>query len=431
MLKSESVLSASKANNQNLPDDCGPTEPANRMTQIPELSLRNSNVEGDRAYRFAGIDQMLTPFLGIFPDMVDSNIAETIRIAGGDPNRLRPHIKTSKLLSVVRRFVESGIQQCKCATTLELAVACEAGMRDVLVAYPMVGANARRVQEVSARNPNVTVSALVDHPNQIQEWNPSIGIFIDVNPGMDRTGISPEHTSKVVEMVHAITDSGRPFRGLHYYDGHLGSLDYEERRQKALNGYQQLVRLAGSVRDAGFVVGEVITSGSSVFPFASAYPPLLTGDFTLRVSPGAAIYGDFTVQHQLSQFGYRTAALVASRVVSHPRSDLVTCDAGVKAVAVFAGLPNCAVFGKPELVPQRLSEEHLTLQAPAGAAVPEIGEILYLIPRHAGLTVNNFDEAVVVSSDGSIVLERVTARGHESPRFSAINFDILSEERRI
>ncbi len=385
------------------------------MTKIPELISRSSAIEGDRAYRLAGIEQMLTPFLGIFLDIVDSNIAVTIKTAGGDPNRLRPHIKTTKLLSVVRRFVEAGIRQCKCATTLELAIACEAGMQDVLVAYPMVGANARRVQDLRARHPNVAISALVDHPRQIQEWDPSIGIYIDVNPGMDRTGVSPENIAQVLEMAHAIADSGRPFRGLHYYDGHLGSLGHEERREKAIDGYQQLAHLAGTVRDAGIAVGEVITSGTSVFPFASAYSPLLTGDFTLRVSPGAAIYGDLTVQHQLPQYGYRPAALVATRVVSHPRSDLVTCDAGVKAVAVFAGLPNCAVLGRPEFVPQRLSEEHLTLQVPAGGALPEIGEILYLIPRHAGLTVNNFDEALVVSSNGRAVLERVTARGHESP----------------
>ena len=397
------------------PDASGPVDAANRMTLIPEFSSRSSNIVGERAYRLTGIEQMLTPVLIILLDMVDSNIAATIKIAGGDPNRLRPHIKTAKLLRVVRRYVESGILQCKCATTLELSVACEAGMRDVLVAYPMVGANAHRVLELSARYPSATMSVLVDHPKQIQEWDPSIGIFIDVNPGMDRTGISPEHVNEVLEMAHAITDSGRTFRGLHYYDGHLGSLDPDERRVQALKGYEQLARLAEAIKDAGIEVGEVITSGSSVFPFASTYAPLLTEVFTLRVSPGAAIYGDLTVQHQLPQYGYRPAALVATRVVSHPRPDLATCDAGVKAVAVFAGLPNCAVLGRPELVPQRMSEEHLTLQAPAGAALPEIGEILYLIPRHAGLTVNNFDEALVVSSDGSFVLERVTARGHESP----------------
>jgi D-serine deaminase-like pyridoxal phosphate-dependent protein len=369
----------------------------------------------ERAYRIADIEHILTPALTIFRDVVDANIAATIKNVGGDPGRLRPHIKTAKLLSVVRRYVESGIAQCKCATTLELAVACEAGMHDVLVAYPMVGANAERVKELSVRHPSVAVSVLVDHPAQLGEWETQTGMFVDVNPGMDRTGVDPEHVEEVLKLVHFIVDSGYCFRGLHYYDGHLGSLGLEERRSKALKGYEQLARLSASVKDAGFAVGEVITSGSSVFLFASVYSPLLSGDFTFRVSPGAAIYGDLTVQQQLPLAGYRPAALVATRVVSHPRADLVTCDAGVKAVAVFAGLPNCAVLGRPELAPQRMSEEHLTLQAPLGTALPEIGEILFLIPRHAGLTVNNFNEALVVSADASAILEPVSARGRESP----------------
>ncbi len=397
-------------------DASGPIAPATDSANVPGERSHAELLGNEEVYRIAGIEHMLTPVLAIFRDVVDANIAATIKNAGGNPNRLRPHIKTAKLLSVVRRYVESGILQCKCATTLELAVACEAGMRDVLVAYPMVGANAQRVRELSARHPSVSVSVLVDHPAQLREWDTQTGMFVDVNPGMDRTGVDPEHVEEVLKLVHVIVDSGRCFRGLHYYDGHLGSLGFEERRSQALKGYEQLARLAGAVKDAGFKVGEVITSGSSVFRFATVYSPLLTGDFTLRVSPGAAIYGDLTVQQQLPPaFGYRPAALVATRVVSHPRSDLLTCDAGVKAVGVFAGLPNCAVLGRPELAPQRMSEEHLTLQAPVGGSLPEIGEILYLIPRHAGLTVNNFNEALAISSDGSVVLEPVSARGRESP----------------
>ncbi len=188
----------------------------------------------DRTYRVAGIEHLLTPVLTIFRDIVDANIAATIKNAGGNPNRLRPHIKTAKLLSVVRRYVESGILQCKCATTLELAVACEAGMRDVLVAYPMVGANAQRVRELSARHPPVCVSVLIDHPAQLSGWEPHTGMFVDVNPGMDRTGVDPERVEDVLKLVHSIVDSGYCFRGLHYYDGHLGSLGFEERQLQAL-----------------------------------------------------------------------------------------------------------------------------------------------------------------------------------------------------
>jgi len=388
---------------------------AAELPSTSEPSSYAAVLRNDQAYRIAGIEQMLTPSLIIFSAMVDANIAAEVTHAG-TPDRLRPHVKTAKLQRVISRYVDLGIHQCKCATTREFEVACAAGMRDVLVAYPMMGSNARRIQELSARHPHVSVSVLVDHREQIEQWNPSVGIFIDVNPGMDRTGISAEQSQRALELARTIAESGRTFRGLHYYDGHLGSYDFEQRRALATKGYEQLVKLASDCEAGGIEVGEVITSGSCVFMFACGYQPLAQAKWKLRVSPGAAIYGDANIMQQIpAEYGFRPAAVVATRVVSHPCSDLLTCDAGLKAVAGFAGLPNCAVLGWPSLVPQRMSEEHLTLQSPAGAALPALGSILYLVPRHAGLTVNNFEVALFKSPDGAITLEQVSAQGHEPP----------------
>ena len=396
-------------------DTGGPMASATDPAKISEASSYAEVLENEEAYRIAGLEQMLTPVLIVYRALVDANIAAAIRHAGM-PNRLRPHIKTAKLERVIRRYVDFGIHQCKCATTREFEVACSAGMRDVLVAYPMMGANARRIQELSARFPGVNVSVLVDDRIQIEQWDRSIGIFLDVNPGMDRTGIRAEQSERALELARAVIDSGRTFRGLHYYDGHLGSCEFEKRRELATGGYKQLAKLASEMEAAGFDVGEVITSGSAVFMFACDYAPLATAKWTLRVSPGAAIYGDTNAMEMIpAEYGFRPAAVVATRVVSHPRPDLLTCDAGLKAVAGFAGLPNCAVAGWPELAPQRMSEEHLTLQARPGSILPEPGSILYLVPRHAGLTVNNFDVALFQSSNGTVTLEPVSAQGHEPP----------------
>ncbi len=359
---------------------------------------------------------MLTPVLVIYMRWADANIAAMTQAVGGDPSRLRPHVKTAKLERVIRQFAAAGVYQCKCATTLEFETACAAGIRDVLVAYPMMGPNARRIEQLSARYPSVLVSTLVDHSEQIRAWHPSVGMFVDVNSGMDRTGIDVERVDQALALARVISESGHRFRGLHYYDGHLGSVAFEERSSIATRGYERLAQLASAMEQAGIPVEEVITSGSFVFMFACDYPPLSRAGFVHRVSPGAAVYGDLNTMLLLPpSYGFHPAALVATRVVSHPRAGLLTCDAGLKAVAGFAGLPNCAVLGRPDLVPQRMSEEHLTLQAPAGAELPSIGSILYLTPRHAGLTVNNFDEAVVVMPDGTTIVDRISARGHESP----------------
>jgi len=94
---------------------------------------------------------------------------------------------------------------------------------------------------------------------------------------------------------------------------------------------------------------------------------------------------------------------------------MITCDAGHKTVSADAGIPTCVVLGHPELEPLTPSEEHLPMRVADGAAVPAIGELLYLIPRHVCPTVNNFDDAVIVSGRKLIRVETVTARGRERP----------------
>lgn len=376
-------------------------------------------------YLIENASELLTPALAIYPDIVDSNIAATIRLLGGDANRWRPHVKTAKLGFIMRRMAERGVAQVKCSTTLELAAACNAGIADVLLAYPVVGANAVRVREIADEHRGARISVLVENPAQIAAWismetGARVGIFIDVNPGMDRTGIEQDRLPEILNIARAVEAAGLEFRGLHYYDGHISAQDLKEREAQAHRGYDRLMQIAAEIVRAGFHVGEVITSGTPAFPCAASYEPFRAqsfgnSGFVHRVSPGTVVYCDMTSPTQLpAEWGYQPAAVVVATVVSHPKADFLTCDAGHKAVSADAGLPTCEVIGRPDLVPLKPSEEHLPIEVKGGVRRPEIGEALYLVPRHVCPTVNNFDDALIVEGNRVVGVERVTARGHEA-----------------
>src|SRR2546427_727991 len=89
----------------------------------------------------------------IIAEIGASNIECTLELLGGDANRWRVHIKTAKLSHTLRMLVDHGIRNFKCATTLELLVACGSGAGDVLFAYPAVGASVRRVREIADQFP--------------------------------------------------------------------------------------------------------------------------------------------------------------------------------------------------------------------------------------------------------------------------------------
>jgi D-serine deaminase-like pyridoxal phosphate-dependent protein len=376
----------------------------------------------DERYGISSLDDVLTPALVLYPEIIASNISCTLRLLGGNPDRWRAHIKTAKLAYTLRMLLDGGVRNFKCATTLELLRACETGAEDVLVAYPVMGANAERVREIAVEFPQVRISVLAESEQQVRQWTSTrIGIFLDINPGMNRTGIDQARTADVLRLVHAIEGSKIEFRGLHYYDGQYGHIDEPQRTAAAHGGYDRLLQLVNEIERNGFHVPELVTAGTPAFPCSLSYKGFAGAGFIHRVSPGTVVYCDATSMAQLPrEYGYAPAALVVTRLVSHPSEQIVTCDAGHKSVSADAGVPTCAVVGHAELTPLSPSEEHLPLQVNSSRE-PTIGEILYLVPRHVCPTVNNFDCALLVRSGQIESVEKVSARGREMPLLRNVN----------
>lgn len=367
-------------------------------------------------YRVSASEEVITPALVVYPDVVASNIDSTLRLLGGDADRWRAHIKTAKLNFTLRMLIDRGLRNFKCATTLELLQACRSGAQDVLVAYPVMGANADRVREIAEEFPQVAISALAENEEQVTQWRASsVGIFLDINPGMNRTGIEQSQGDRVIAMARGIGKAGLEFRGLHYYDGQYGGVDDTGRTAATHAGYDRLLEIVRELSTKGLSVRELITAGTPTFPCSLSYAGFRGADFIHRVSPGTVVYCDATCLAQLpSEYGYAPAVVVMSRVVSHPNEMTFTCDAGHKAVSADAGVPTCVVAGHPDLTPLSPSEEHLPLKV-NGSTTLKVGDLVYLLPRHICPTVNNFDCALRVE-DGEIqAVERVSARGHEEP----------------
>lgn len=361
-------------------------------------------------------ESYLSPALVIRLDRVRANVTRVLALCGGDPARWRPHVKTAKVPEVFAEVARAGVRAFKTATTRETLELLGALRRegiaggDVLVAYPLVGPALARVAALAAAFPETRTSVLCEDPGAVREVPASLGVFVDVDPGMHRTGAPFADRERIRAVALAARER---FRGVHFYDGHLHQPDQGERRARAWQAYDGALELCDELRAAGARPGELVTSGTPTFRHALEHPGLaaLVGG-AHRVSPGTVVYHDLRTELENPELGLEPAALVHARVVSRPDARSVTCDAGSKSLAAEAGHPCALVLGRPELRPRVPSEEHLPLDVLHGSA-PERGTGLLLFPRHVCPTINLAEEAVLVDGERLVGVVPVRARAHE------------------
>mmetsp|Transcript_41065 Transcript_41065/g.66052 ORF Transcript_41065/g.66052 Transcript_41065/m.66052 type:complete len:430 (+) Transcript_41065:1428-2717(+) len=411
---------------------------------VHKAALRHLNaVRNSYKVDSSVLSRTISPSLLVFMSKVRANSQCIIEKVGG-PNRWRPHLKTTKLPSVWRELYKQGVKNYKCATCREARVFLEsldaelregwnegegdsAAAADLLVAYPALGPNLEEVANLAAQNPWCQISILCDHtsaPERVTEAK-NLGVYVDVNPGMNRTGIPYTEREAILEICAKADDQ---FKGIHFYEGHMTELSFEKRREKAFEGYDRLFELLEYLVGNGISISEVVTSGTPSFTCAIQYPSFGNNSFmmggqkiTHRVSPGTVVFSDHRSEMQNPGLGLQPAAVVYSRVISHPTPNIVTFDAGSKSLAAEVQ-PVAFVMGHADvLTPLTPSEEHFPqqhddLSADDVERLFGIGSGHLLVPSHICPTVNLAEKAVIIDGDENETLYSVTdvrARAHD------------------
>ncbi len=350
----------------------------------------------DPRYHVADTSDIITPALLIFREQLEANLRHMIQIAGGT-SRLRPHCKTHKMAAVTELEVRHGITKHKCATLAEAEMLAECGVRDIFLAYNIVGPNIRRVVAFCRRFPNVRLAVTADHTGPLTALGAAaaaagvtVPVLLDIDTGQHRTGLTVGPGARAVYEAISKTP-GIQAGGLHVYDGHQHQKSLAERRVAVLNEFQKVLAFRDALVAAGMSVPALVCGGTASFPI---YAELT--DPVIELSPGTCLFNDAGYSEAFPDLEFQPAALLLTRVVSRPTADRVTFDLGYKAVASDppAG-KRLQILGIPDAEQVLQNEEHLVIQTShAGEFQP--GDEAYAIPRHICPTSALHKEAFVI-----------------------------------
>lgn len=357
-------------------------------------------------YKIDNAEQIDSPALIVYPAIIQDNI-ELVKKIAGDVRKLRPHVKTNKMSEVCASMIQAGINKFKCATIAEVEMLGIVNARDVLLAYQPVGPKISRLLSLVKAYPLTRFSCLVDNDYnakqidiECKKENIFLDVYIDLNVGMNRTGISPEEAPALVENI--LTMDNLCIKGIHAYDGHIHDEDIQE-RQKAADAAFAPVKLFLSKIESLFNYQLVmVMGGTPTFP-------IHVHRENVECSPGTFVFWDWGYKHMLKDMPFEYAALVLSRVISIIDETHVCIDLGHKSVAAENPLPRVHLLNAPDAVPVSQSEEHLVLKVPDSRKY-RTGDILYGVPVHICPTVALYDKAYVIFENNKITYWNVIAR---------------------
>lgn len=365
----------------------------------------------DAAYAIADPNQIESPGLVIFRDLLEHNLDTMIKMAG-DVSRLRPHCKTHKMAAVTSLELQRGITKHKAATLAEAEMLAEAGVEDIFLGYNMVGPNIARAVAFRRKYPDVRFIVTADNRQNLRDLAAAvteevtdIEVAIDINPGRDRTGLPPGPDAFEL-YKHIVETPGLVPGGLHIYDGHQHQSSLEERREAVRAAWQPIRAFRDELVGADLPVPRLVCGGTPTFP---AYAEM--DDPGIELAPGTCVFHDAGYGERFPDLEvFRPAALILTRCISRPTSNRVTFDVGTKAVASDPPMGQRVFLpALPDAVQVLQNEEHLVVETgDAESFAP--GDWTLAIPRHVCPSTALHASATVIARGTIVDIWPVSAR---------------------
>src|SRR5690348_713138 len=181
------------------------------------------------------INELDTPALIVDLDVMERNLSRMAAYCREHDLRLRPHTKTHKIPELARKQIETGAAGITVAKLDEAEVMIDAGLTDLLIAYPIVGPTKTHRLADLAQRATITISldsetaargisaALSERgiSAERERDGANVNILVELDVGFGRCGVPNE--TEALRLAQTISSlRGLNFQGLMFFPGHFG-----------------------------------------------------------------------------------------------------------------------------------------------------------------------------------------------------------------
>jgi D-serine deaminase-like pyridoxal phosphate-dependent protein len=341
-----------------------------------------------------------TPAVVVDLDVAQRNIASLQSACERAGVGNRPHMKTHKSPTMAKLQLRAGAIGLTCQKLGEAETMADIGATDLLISYNVLGAAKHARLRALAQRVKLTLSCdnlhvAKGYAQALQGLAQPVPVLVECDTGRRRCGVTtPGAAAELARQVAGLP--GLRFEGLLMYppDGDLGpSVEFiaAARAACARHGLDVRTLCSGGTPNWGRIGG--------------------LGETEYRA--GTYLYND----RQMVKVGAATLAdcalFVYATVVSHPEPNRVIVDAGSKTLSsdllsfddhgLFVDYPQARLY--------KFAEEHGFVDVSNCPRIPEVGEVVRILPNHVCPVSNLFDSVLAVRGDEVIERLAIAARG--------------------
>jgi D-serine deaminase-like pyridoxal phosphate-dependent protein len=357
-----------------------------------------------------------TPCLVLDVDILERNLKKMQAVVEHAGKNIRPHVKTHKCSALAKRQIEAGAIGVCAAKVSEAEALVKAGVENILITGPVVTPN--KVEKlVNLLSTASSLMVVVDHPDSIalldtalRARRMSMGVLLDVDVGMHRTGVRPSDALALAEQI--VSCPNLRLQGIQAYAGHVQHIrSYEERKHTSHKSLQEAVHVFRELNTSVPTCTIFSASGTGTFDIDLAIPEvseLQVGSYVCMDTEYLEIESD-DKGTRFESFG--PALRLLTTVISVNHESFVTVDAGLKALYQDGGKPQVIV---PENCGSKydwFGDEYGKITCADNSKLPSLGAVLELITSHCDPTINLFDRYFLTRGEKVIGTWPIDLRG--------------------